>query len=37
LLDSSTIELKGSTCETFKNSIDSSINANFPCEAIVVE
>lgn len=37
LLDSFTIELKGTTCETFKNSIDSSLQADFPCDAIVVE
>jgi hypothetical protein len=37
LLDSFTIQLKGSTCETFKSSVDSSISANFPCDAIIVE
>jgi len=37
LIDSTTIQLQGTTCETFKNSIDSSVMANFPCDAIVVE
>jgi hypothetical protein len=37
LIDSFTIQLKGSTCETFKSSIDSTISANFPCDAIIVE
>lgn len=37
LKDSFTISLKGSTCETFKSSVDSSVRADFPCEAIIVE
>ena len=37
LKDSFTLSLKGATCETYKNSVDSSVRANFPCEAIVVE
>jgi len=37
LKDSFTLSLKGSTCETYKSSIDSSVHADFPCESIVVE
>jgi hypothetical protein len=37
LTDKTTITLQGSTCETFKNSIDTTIAAEFPCEAILLE
>lgn len=37
LIDSTTIQLQGTTCETFKNSVDASVIANFPCDAIIVE
>lgn len=36
LADETTLILKGSTCETFKNSIDTSIDAEFPCEAVII-
>lgn len=37
LKDSLTISLKGTTCETFKSSVDQTIEAMFPCEALIVE
>jgi hypothetical protein len=35
LKDPKTITIKGTTCETYKSSVDSTIDAVFPCEAIV--
>jgi hypothetical protein len=35
LKDPKTLTLKGTTCETYKNSVDSTVDARFPCEAIV--
>lgn len=37
LKDKLTITLKGTTCETFKSSVDTLIEADFPCEALIVE
>jgi len=36
LKDEKTITLNGTTCETFKNSIDTTIDAEFPCEAVII-
>jgi hypothetical protein len=36
LKDEKTITLNGTTCETFKNSVDSTIDAEFPCEAVII-
>jgi hypothetical protein len=36
LTDETTLVLNGTTCETFKNSIDTTIDAEFPCEAIPI-
>ena len=35
LKDSLTISLKGATCDAFKNSTDSLVEADFPCEALI--
>jgi hypothetical protein len=37
LKDKLTISLKGTSCETFKSSVDTTIEADFPCEALIVE
>jgi len=36
LKDETTLVLNGTTCETFKNSIDTTIDAEFPCEAVII-
>lgn len=35
LKDPKTLTIKGATCEIYKNSVDSSVSATFPCEAII--
>jgi hypothetical protein len=37
LIDQTTLRLNGTTCETYKNSVDTLIDANFPCEAVIIE
>lgn len=36
LKDEKTLTLNGATCEAYKNSIDTLIEATFPCEAIII-
>jgi hypothetical protein len=35
LKDPKTLTIKGTTCETYKSSIDSTVSAVFPCESII--
>jgi hypothetical protein len=37
LVDEKTLRLNGTTCEMYKNSIDTLVDANFPCEAVIIE
>jgi hypothetical protein len=37
LVDEKTLRLNGTTCEMYKNSVDTLIDANFPCDAVIIE
>lgn len=36
LVDEKTLRLNGATCEMYKNSVDTLVDATFPCEAIII-
>jgi hypothetical protein len=36
LVDEKTLRLNGATCEMYKSSVDTLVDATFPCEAIVI-